>query len=102
MKRNSFEHVKRVVEIYYDEMVDDTIYLEGNDIDVWYIKFLCPCGCKVYVVLPLESIGGMRPHWKLQCVYPVTVSPSIRQLIGCKSHYFIENNKVKWCLNGND
>jgi hypothetical protein len=25
------------------------------------------------------------------------MSPSIQQLDGCKSHYFIQGNRVKWC-----
>ena len=55
---------------------------------------LCACGCKEKTVTPLGENG-----WNLWLNDEIaTLSPSIGNFnIPCKSHYFITNNKVRWC-----
>lgn len=59
----------------------------------WAVFFLCPCGCKDEVNIPVLDPGS----WSLRLdgVVP-TISPSIARLTGCKSHFFITDGKVKW------
>ena len=56
---------------------------------------LCPCGCGETVVTSFAP-----GHWKL--IFDgesVSLSPSIGNYnFNCKSHYFIINNSVRWCI----
>nr|DAO42273.1 MAG TPA: hypothetical protein [Caudoviricetes sp.] len=55
---------------------------------------LCACGCGEKTVTPLGMNG-----WTLNFRDgELSLSPSIGNFsIPCKSHYFITNNKVRWC-----
>ncbi len=55
---------------------------------------LCPCGCGEVVVTSFAP-----GHWKLYFDgESVGMSPSIGNYnFKCQSHYFIRNNRVKWC-----
>lgn len=55
---------------------------------------LCACGCGEKTVTPLGMNG-----WALNFRDgELSLSPSIGNFnIPCKSHYFITNNKVRWC-----
>ena len=55
---------------------------------------LCPCGCRKEVM-----ISFMRGnHSLLWDNGTVTLIPSVgNSALPCRSHYFIERNKVKWC-----
>lgn len=55
---------------------------------------LCPCGCGEVVVTSFAP-----GHWLLLFDGDsVSLSPSIgNYYFECHSHYFIRNNKVKWC-----
>ena len=59
----------------------------------------CACGCGEKVVTPIDPKG-----WTL--TYngdTVTLSPSIGNwAYRCKSHYFIQRNKVKWARQWSD
>lgn len=55
---------------------------------------LCACGCREKTVTPLGENG-----WNLWLRDGIaSLTPSIGNFnIPCKSHYFIANNKVRWC-----
>lgn len=55
---------------------------------------LCACGCGEKTVTPLGYMG-----WSLHFdENGLSLNPSIGNFnINCKSHYFINNNKVRWC-----
>ena len=55
---------------------------------------LCACGCGEKTVTPLGENG-----WNLTFdENGLSLKPSIGNFnIPCKSHYFITNNKVRWC-----
>ncbi len=66
------------------------------------VGFLCPCGCGQEVSLPTKSQLWSdiknAPIW--DCVYEngeITLSPSVLNRVGCKSHFFVRKNKVIWC-----
>lgn len=59
--------------------------------------FRCPCGCNTMISLSLQKIHN--PNWMVvetQEGRP-TVNPSIRQIKGCFSHFWIEDGRVHWC-----
>ena len=55
---------------------------------------LCACGCGEKTVTPLGENG-----WNLTFdENGLSLNPSIGNFnIPCKSHYFIKDNKVRWC-----
>ena len=57
------------------------------------VSFLCPCGCGGESNIPVDSKG-----WGIVFNAPgvLTLTPSILKMGGCKSHYFIRDNKVVW------
>lgn len=59
----------------------------------------CPCGCGLDVYLPTTRfLSKLRyQQWDLKVGGDVaTLSPSISIRIGCRSHYYIKNNRVRW------
>lgn len=66
------------------------------------LVFKCPCGCKADIHLNL--LKDARPLWNYRISKKgnITISPSIRRKVGCKSHFFITNGKIDWCDKWND
>ncbi len=59
--------------------------------------FKCPCGCGHVVTLSLAS--GHIPQWQVKLedgIYP-TLYPSVRQLKGCHSHFWVKSGRIHWC-----
>jgi len=58
--------------------------------------FRCPCGCGHVISLSLQRIH--KPHWivKKTGTCP-TLSPSVWQITGCRSHFIINEGRVYWC-----
>lgn len=76
------------------------VYIEGNSKinEVWYAKFICPCGCGEELTLNL--IDDVSPNWKIEIKNgpnEFSIYPSVRRNIKCKSHFWIRNSKIKWC-----
>jgi len=69
---------KGVHELQQGEM---TLYAVNHR---WYIG--CP-GC--------HGAGNLGNHEVTESNGVITVSPSI--LCGCGAHYFVEQNKIRWC-----
>jgi len=57
------------------------LYIQDNH---WYIG--CP---------QCYGLGTLAGHAVTKSGDTITVSPSV--LCGCGAHYFIENNKIRWC-----
>lgn len=76
------------------ETVEGELYVCESD---GCVQFKCPCGCGMLRQIP---IGPPWPRWWGFVRHEdntITLSPSILHLEGCKSHYFIERNCVRWC-----
>lgn len=72
------------------------IIKEGNEADSLFFK--CPCGCNGNITLNL--LQDTSPSWYYEITNnKLTISPSISRLVGCKSHFFISNGKVRWAKN---
>ena len=78
------------------DMEQGLVYPLGTPPEAWAAVFLCPCGCKARVHLPLVKHEG--DYWAaVACVgRPVTFTPSINSEHGCKSHYFITEGEVRF------
>ena len=80
----------------WTEVEPGVVYLaehtEGSGVEK--LLFLCPCGCGDYQEIPVFE--GAQPKWDYRLDGgKLTVTPSINRLCGCKSHYFITENKVR-------
>lgn len=77
-----------------DKLKFHTIYIVGTREHPWQAVFGCPCGCGDTIYIGVSS-GG----WKLvfAAQRKISLRPSIFRTVGCRSHFFIEDCKVKWC-----
>jgi hypothetical protein len=80
-----------------DSLVPKTIYVIGEGEYRWFVAMICPCGCGE--TLNMSLLEDARPRWKLS-EHPngtVSLQPSVWRKIGCRSHFFIVDGRVKWC-----
>lgn len=63
-----------------------------------WLTFHCPCGCGVPFLLSLSRTR--RPRWTVVADRRgrPTVSPSVRRLDGCRSHFWIREGRIDWCV----
>jgi hypothetical protein len=88
--RPEIELKPEFVEFIPDELEARTLYIAAKYRTVVH---LCCCGCGRKVVTPLSPAA-----WKLTFDgVSITLSPSIGSWnLTCKSHYWIERNRVRW------
>ena len=64
------------------------------------VIFACPCGCDSAVILPCAPMGvevDETPFWNVGIDGDkITITPSVHRLSGCCSHYWLEDNKIRW------
>lgn len=91
---------------YYVEFLEDPVdspqkkvlYVVGTEDEPWQVEFLCPCGCKDKIILPVND--NTSPRWIIEIISNIpTLSPSIWRSKGCKSHFFLRYGKIQWCKN---
>ncbi|HYT93263.1 MAG TPA: DUF6527 family protein [Gemmataceae bacterium] len=75
----------------------DVFYLIGEGEYLWFVVFLCPCGCGETVQLNL--LPDERPRWEVTAHEDGTISvePSVRRVRGCRSHFFVRRGCIDWC-----
>jgi len=58
--------------------------------------FRCPCGCHHVISLSLQRT--QYPSWTVQMNLSgrPTVYPSVKQVKGCRSHFWIKDGRVYW------
>lgn len=80
-----------------DAPQEKTVYLVGEGKYLWFVAFVCPCGCEELVQLNL--LPDARPRWTIarNPDGTVTISPSIWRVSGCRSHFFLRAGRVEWC-----
>ncbi len=72
------------------------IVVGGRGYQKWaYLR--CPCGCGEVIMLSLAK--SRRPRWSVTVDWwgRPTVKPSVRQTMGCYSHFWIRQGVVDWC-----
>lgn len=80
-----------------ESVVHGEFLVVGNRHFQKWVYFRCPCKCGKITMLPLSKKN--HPSWNLHIdwMYRPTLYPSIRELDGCISHYWIQNGLIKWC-----
>lgn len=79
-----------------DKLKSKTVYLIENQGLVWQCILLCPCGCSAKLYTNL--IEDFDPYWKYFTKGKViSLKPSIDRFVGCKSHFFLTDGKIRWC-----
>lgn len=88
MRVNKYCH--RFVSTVPDKLEKGVLYIS---LECNVIIFLCACGCKEKVVLPIAP-----EHWHLKYDGEgISITPSIgNTYFDCRSHYYITDNKVQW------
>lgn len=86
MKIKEYKFFVIEIPIPPDEMPEDVVYV-CKTYEQAILK--CPCGCGV--IMYLNLIQEIRPRW---IITGNSISPSIRRIIGCESHFSITNGKV--------
>lgn len=73
-----------------------TLYLVGEEQDLWMAVLRCPCGCGHPIHLNL--LPGSEPYWQItkHDDGSVTLHPSVWRTKGCESHFFVRRGRVKW------
>ncbi|MBS1489672.1 MAG: hypothetical protein JSS93_04020 [Bacteroidetes bacterium] len=68
------------------------IVSEGPEPDT--LIFKCPCGCGDTVYLNL--LNDTHPYWRFDVNFfgLVSIRPSVRRTVKCKSHFHITNGRV--------
>ncbi len=74
----------------------DIIYIIGENSMFWMLGFTCPCGCQLTINLNLLEKSFPCWDYNIQNNSLITLSPSIRRVKGCKSHFFIQKGCVIW------
>lgn len=91
-----FERVQFNPDEYEHPPDAKTLVLRHRKSKVIRIDFLCPCGCNEWRSLPTQQ-SRHKTKWNFRLKDgKITITPSIRHLNRCKSHYFITENRVTW------
>jgi hypothetical protein len=57
---------------------------------------LCPCDCGE--LIQLNTLPRVRPRWSARrhqnCT--ITLHPSVRRTVGCRSHFFLRRGGIDW------
>ncbi|WP_394698693.1 DUF6527 family protein [uncultured Sphaerochaeta sp.] len=73
------------------------VYIIKNNDKYYWAILRCPCGCKNVISLSLSDSKDL--YWTLSVTdygYP-TLTPSIKQIKGCYSHFYLKNGDIVWC-----
>lgn len=73
------------------------IVLARDDQEDWCVGMRCPCRCGRHIELLV--IAEAKPRWdvEIDAKGRPTLFPSIWLKNGCRSHFWIQRGKVKWC-----
>lgn len=91
----------KISTVYVDDLPDvlesHTLYIVGESGFHWFAALLCPCGCQETLYLSLHKEG--RPRWVVSQHWDGSVSlrPSVRRMVGCQSHFFLTEGRIRWC-----
>ncbi|RYY80283.1 MAG: hypothetical protein EOO69_02505 [Moraxellaceae bacterium] len=74
------------------------LVLAQDDGEDWCIGMKCPCGCGY--TIELLVISEAKPRWDIRIDDKglPTLQPSVFLKGGCKSHFWVRNGRIKWCM----
>lgn len=80
-----------------DRIEPGVVYVIGEDPFQWAAVLKCPCGCGDDIWLNL--LEGHSQCWKVTTDRRQRLSliPSVNRIVGCRSHFFLRHNQIKWC-----
>ena len=80
----------------YELLKTDIIYVVGDKNFVKWAYLKCPCGCDDVIMLSLNLKN--YPSWSIRQdkLGRATITPSIKKLDGCKSHFLIKKGDLIW------
>jgi hypothetical protein len=80
-----------------DQPQPHKLYLVGDADAHWMAAMVCPCGCGDLIQLATGLTG--RPRWDvwLEKGDLITLHPSVRRKVRCRSHFFVRHGKIVWC-----
>ena len=88
----------KVCEDFQENIDNNTIYFVGNKSHFDFLQMECPCGCKEQIKLSLIKFD--KPNWQVKFNdNRISISPSIWRTKGCRSHFFVKDNKIIWAKN---
>lgn len=75
-----------------------SLYVVGESGYIWHFTMLCPCGCDARI--QLNALDDAWPRWKLidKPGRGPSLLPSVWRTTGCKSHFFVRDGRIAWCL----
>jgi hypothetical protein len=74
-----------------------TVYIVGVQGHEWLAEMVCPCGCSEALFLNLLREELPNWQWRVNTEGAVTLNPSVRRKIGCRSHFFLREGFIQWC-----
>lgn len=92
---------RRIVPIQGDELPARLprrdVLLANDDGEPYLIGMRCPCGCGRRLEMIVSS--DITPHWKVSADKRgrATLDPSVHVRVGCLSHFWLRNGRVRWC-----
>lgn len=96
-----FEVAKPKYQVKYAEDVpgaisgtDIFIIQDGNEAEL--LAFKCPCGCGADILLNLLKDASPKWSYKIDNMGKIYISPSVWRSVGCKSHFFLKEDKIIW------
>lgn len=94
-RRDSYD-IEILPHPYLYTLKDGVITIMMEQDRIVCVNFLCPCGCGSECYTPIAPPQNNR-RWDATLIdNKLTLSPSIQYTGGCKSHFNIEDNNVKW------
>lgn len=79
------------------DVADNLVYHIGDEDWKWLLMFNCPCGCGDVIHLSLLEKSVQKWKLKQEDNNIFSIYPSVNRQVGCRSHFFITDNEVKWC-----
>jgi hypothetical protein len=76
----------------------NALYIYSSSGHQWGAALVCPCGCENLIELNL--LPDASPCWKATQHLDSSISlfPSVWRKVGCRSHFWIKQGLVKWCI----
>lgn len=78
-----------------DDLDQKCIYVLNEGYIDEALYFVCPCGCDS--IIELNLLEDSKPLWRYNTDNDkITIYPSVWRIIGCESHFFIREGRVRW------
>lgn len=79
-----------------DLVVGRLVVVRDGPVEKW-ICLRCPCGCGEKILLNLSA--NKSPRWRVSVDWlrRPTAEPSVLQVRGCRSHFWIKGGRIDWC-----